>query len=134
LGRSAKALSVAEIIDRFALPLTVQDVIVIDNGDSEDATGDEWYLILPRHRDTLVRVYEAETENGKAKTGELLAEGMHPMLIRCDHEDGEPSVTIELIRGEEHIIFPLHTDQEGGKNTFHDRMLDITPEQRAKRR
>lgn len=134
LGISAQAMSVTEIIDRFGLPLTAQDITVIDNGDSEDAEGDEWYLILPRHRDTIVRVYEAETQRGKRTAGELLAEGMHPMLIRCEAENGKPDVFVELIRGEEHITFPLRTDRESGKADFHDRLLDITPAQRTRKR
>jgi len=131
LGRSAQELPVEEIISRLALPLTPQDITVIDNGDSEDADGDEWYLILPRYRDTVVRLHDAETENGTSTAGELLAEGMHPMLVRCDPEDGDPSVYVELIRGEERITFALHADRELGKPMFHDSILNITPEQSA---
>ena len=131
LGRSAQELPVEEIISRLALPLTPQDITVIDNGDSEDADGDEWYLILPRYRDTVVRLHDAETENGTSAAGELLAEGMHPMLVRCDPEDGDPSVYVELIRGDERITFALHADRELGKPMFHDSILNITPEQSA---
>ena len=103
-------------------------------GDSEDTDGDAWYLIIPRYRDTVVRIHEAETSRRRTVSGELIAEGMHPMLIRCDPEDGDPSVFVEFIRGEDSISFPLHVDKENGKHDFHDRVLDITPEQSAKRR
>lgn len=129
LGRSAQELPVTDIIEHFGLSLTPQDITVIDNGDSEDADSDEWYLILPRYRDTVVRLHDAETENGTTVAGELLAEGMHPILVRCDPEDGTPSVFVELIRGEEKITFSLMVDKESGKVTFHDKVLNITPEQ-----
>ena len=134
LGRSAQEMSVDDIITRLNLPLTAQDITVIDNGDSEDADGDEWYLIIPRYRDTVVRLHDAKTENGTSTAGELLAEGMHPVLVRCDPEDGDPSVYVELIRGEEKITFSLRVDRESSKPAFPDSVLNISPEQSTRRR
>ena len=130
LGRSAQELAVTDIIAHFGLPLEAEDITVIDRGDSEDSDGDAWYLILPRYRDTVVRIREAEQLTRKrTKSGELIAEGMHPMLIRCDPEDGEPSVYVELIRGGETVTFALTVDKTSGKPTFHEQVLDITPAQ-----
>ena len=106
------------------------DITVIDRGDSEDSDGDAWYLILPRYRDTVVRIREGEqTARRRTRSGELIAEGMHPMLIRCDPEDGEPSVYVELIRGGETVSFALTIDKTSGKPIFHEQVLDITPSQ-----
>ena len=131
LGRSAQKLTPADVISYFGLSLLPEDITVIDNGDSEDGDGDQWYLILPRYRDTTVRLHEAETENGESVAGELLAEGMHPMLVRCDPEDGTPSVFVELTRGDAKISFPLLVDGTMEKPTFHKNMLDISPTQSA---
>ena len=127
LGRSATEMPVTELITYFGLPLEASDITVIDRGESEDGDADAWYLILPRYRDTVVRIREAEqTTRRRTRSGELIAEGMHPMLLRCDPEEG---VYVELIHGEETISFSVGIDKESGKPTFHDRMLDITPEQ-----
>ena len=134
LGRSAKELPVTDIIHHLGLSLSPQDITVIDNGDSEDADGDEWYLILPRYRDTVVRLHEADMENRRARAGELLAEGMHPMLVRCDPEDGNPSVFVELIRNGERVVFPLHINKENGMASFHKSILNITPDHNSSRR
>lgn len=130
LGRSATEMPVTELITYFGLPLEASDITVIDRGESEDGDADAWYLILPRYRDTVVRIREAEqTTRRRTRSGELIAEGMHPMLLRCDPEEG---VYVELIHGEETISFAVGIDKESGKPTFHDRMLDITPEQITK--
>ncbi len=134
LGRSAQELPVTDIINHLGLSLNEQDIIVIDNGDSEDADGDAWYLILPRYRDTVVRLHEADEENGTVTAGELIAEGMHPMLVRCDPEDGDPAVFVELIRDGETITFPLRIDKESGTAIFHDSVLNITPTRNTARR
>ena len=120
LGQSAAEMPIADLIEYFGLPLTVQDVTVIDHGDGR---GDTWYLILPRYRDTMVRIREAE-QTGKRRTraGDLIAEGMHPMLIRCEGDEALAEIYVELIHGDETISFPL---KAGGD--FHERVLDITP-------
>ncbi len=128
LGRSKTELPVKGLIEHFGLPLSEEDITVIDRGDSEDADNDAWYLILPRYRDTVVRLREVKASGKRTTAGELIAEGMHPMLVRCDPEDGEPSVWVELIRNGETISFPLTREDSMGMPDFHDRMLDITPE------
>ena len=135
LGISATEMPVEELITYFGLPLEATDITVIDRGDSEDGDADAWYLILPRYRDTVVRIREGEqTARRRTRSGELIAEGRHPMLIRCDPEDGEGSVWVELIHGGETVSFAIGLDKESGKPTFHDRMLDITPEQMTRKR
>ncbi len=130
LGRSASQMPVEELITHFGLPLEATDITVIDRGDTEDGDADAWYLILPRYRDTVVRIREAEqTSRRRTRSGEPIAEGMHPMLIRLDPEEDKGSLYVELIRGEETVSFAIGLDKESGKPAFHERMLDITPEQ-----
>ena len=124
LGKSAEELPVTDILRYFDLPLTAEDITVIDDGDSTDGDGDEWYLLLPRYRDTVVRLHDVETVNGTTVAGELIAESMHPMLVRCDPEDGHPAIMVEMIRGEEKITFELT-----GEGNFHERLIDLTPAQ-----
>ena len=131
LGQSAAEMPVTEIIEYFGLPLTPQDITVIDRGSGEDNESDSWYLILPRYRDTTVRIREAEqTSRRRTRAGELIAEGMHPMLIRCDADETE--IYVELIHGDETVSFALSRDKDSSKPIFHDRMLDITPKQLTK--
>ena len=131
LGQSAAEMPITEIIEYFGLPLTAQDITLIEHGNGEANESDSWYLILPRYRDTVVRIREAE-QNGRRRTraGELIAEGMHPMLIRCDADETE--IFVELIHGDQTVSFALSRDKTSGKPTFHDRMLDITPAQLTK--
>ena len=122
LGQSAAQMPIGDLIEYFGLPLTEQDITVIDHGEGR---GDTWYLILPRYRDTMVRIREAEqTSKRRTRAGELLAEGMHPMLIRCEGDEALADIYVELIHGDETVSFPLKT---GGD--FHERVLDITPKQ-----
>ena len=122
LGQSAAEMPIADLIAYFGLPLTEQEITVIDHGEGR---GDTWYLILPRYRDTMVRIREAE-QTGKRRTraGELIAEGMHPMLIRCEGDEALAEIYVELIHKDETISFPL---KAGGD--FHERVLDITPKE-----
>jgi len=108
----------AQIEERFAqlqaaydlpLSLTDQDIVGFDAG------GDERYLILPKHRGTVVTLAAVELEDG----GDLTPAGGQmttalPVLLRCNPSDIMPSALVTVKAEEQTITFSPYISLKDG--------------------
>ena len=74
---------------------------VTDYIDSEvkfyDLNGDEIYLIVPKYKDTTVKIYESElTDDGNLEKANLVDTLSEPFIIKCNISDIVPSVILKI--------------------------------------
>jgi len=91
-------------------------------------SGDEYYLIIPRHEEMEVRLYRNDLATmGKSLVQEC--EDANPFIVQCNISDIFPDVTVELTYQGETVEFSPYISLKDGSVQVGDRGLDITKQQ-----
>lgn len=88
-------------------------------------SGDEYYLIIPRHEDMEVRLYRNDLAT-MGKTLEQECESGKPFIVQCNVSDIFPDVTVELTHNGETVEFSPYISLKDGSVQVGEYGVNIT--------